>query len=61
MVQILLQVGHADPNAIDNERRTPLHSAAWQGHAQVVRVLLENNARADDTCNQGATALGLYL
>lgn len=58
MVALLLGAGRADPNAVDNERRTPLHSAAWQGHAQVVRLLLENGARADDTCNQGATALG---
>ena len=58
MVTLLLQVGRADPNAVDNERRTPLHSAAWQGHAPVVKVLLDNNARPDDTCNQGATALG---
>ena len=58
MVALLLTVGGADVNATDNENRTALHSASWQGHASIVRLLLEHGARPDNTCNQGATALG---
>jgi ankyrin repeat protein len=58
MVALLLTEGCASVNARDNENRTPLHSAAWQGHAAIVRLLLEHGATPDHTCNQGATALG---
>lgn len=58
MVALLLTEGAANVNACDNENRTPLHSAAWQGHAAIVRLLLEHGATPDHTCNQGATALG---
>ena len=59
MVSLLLRVGGADPNSIDGAQRTALHSAAWQGHAAVVRLLLRNGALPDHTCSQGATALGI--
>jgi len=59
MVALLLTEGGASVNACDNENRTPLHSAAWQGHAAIVRLLLEHGATPDHTCNQGATALGI--
>ena len=59
MVALLLTEGNASVNACDNEKRTPLHSAAWQGHAAIVRLLLEHGATPDHTCNQGATALGM--
>ncbi|XP_054279767.1 ankyrin repeat domain-containing protein 50-like isoform X2 [Macrosteles quadrilineatus] len=59
MVSLLLSHGHADVNATDNERRTALHSAAWQGHYHIVQILLEHNAEPDHTCNQGATPLGI--
>uniref|UniRef100_A0A6I8N677 Uncharacterized protein n=1 Tax=Ornithorhynchus anatinus TaxID=9258 RepID=A0A6I8N677_ORNAN len=34
-------------------------SAAWQGHAAVVELLLDLGAAVDHACNQGATALGI--
>lgn len=61
MVALLLTEGGASVNACDNENRTPLHSAAWQGHAAIVRLLLEHGATPDHTCNQGATALGMLI
>jgi len=61
MVALLLTEGGASVNACDNENRTPLHSAAWQGHAAIVRLLLEHGATPDHTCNQGATALGTLI
>ena len=48
---------NANVNAIDNDRRTALQSASWQGHNNIVRLLLERGAHVDHTCNQGATAL----
>lgn len=58
MVSLLLSSGRADVNATDNENRTALHSASWQGHAPIVKILLDHGATPDHTCNQGATALG---
>lgn len=60
MVSLLLSSGRADVNATDNENRTALHSASWQGHAPIVRLLLDHGAVPDHTCNQGATALGNF-
>lgn len=56
MVQVLITY-HADVNAADNEKRSALQSAAWQGHVKVVQLLIEHGALVDHTCNQGATAL----
>ena len=56
MVQILLRY-KASVDAVDNESRTALQSASWQGHASIVNLLLECGASVDHTCNQGATAL----
>lgn len=61
MVSLLLSSGRADVNATDNENRTALHSASWQGHAPIVRLLLDHGAVPDHTCNQGATALGIIF
>lgn len=58
MVALLLVVGQSDVNAVDNEHRTALHSAAWQGHYHIVQLLLQHGAEPDHTCNQGATPLG---
>ena len=58
MVDLLLRYG-ADVNAVDSERRTPLQSAAWQGHESVVWLLVKNGARVDQACSQGATPLSI--
>lgn len=50
--------GGATIDALDNDCRTALHSACWQGHAEVVELLLKWGAQPDHACNQGATALG---
>lgn len=41
----------------DKENRTPLHSAAWQDHAKICRILLEQGASVNAVCSQGASAL----
>ncbi|CAL1536250.1 unnamed protein product, partial [Lymnaea stagnalis] len=56
VVRALVQHG-AKVNSVDNDRRTAVQSASWQGHETVVKLLLEAGARVDHTCNQGATAL----
>lgn len=61
MVGLLLTYGKAQVDACDLENRTALHSASWQGHSDIVKMLLENGAIPDHTCNQGATALGRHL
>lgn len=58
MVELLLGLGHANVNATDSENRSALHSAAWQGHAAIVNLLLQHKAKTDHACNQGATPLG---
>lgn len=58
MVALLLTCGTAQVDAVDLENRTALHSASWQGHSDIVKLLLEHGAMPDHTCNQGATALG---
>lgn len=58
MVVLLLTTGRAQVDACDLENRTALHSASWQGHSDIVKLLLEHGAVPDHTCNQGATALG---
>lgn len=61
MVSLLLNCGQAQVDACDLENRTALHSASWQGHSDIVKLLLEHGAMPDHTCNQGATALGKVL
>ena len=62
VVRTLLDSGE-DPNRYNpkagHAHTTPLHQAAWNGHADVVRLLVERGARLDlrDTIHQG-TPLG---
>ncbi len=51
MVELLVSAG-AEVNAVDNDRRTPLQSASWQGHGEIVRLLCERGSKIDHTCNQ---------
>jgi ankyrin repeat protein len=50
VVRLLLDAGE-DPNRFNppgaHSHSTPLHQAAWAGHAEVVRLLVERGARLD--------------
>jgi len=46
-----------DPNVKDNEGATPLHNAAWRGHLDVVKLLLEHGADPNVKDNAGNTPL----
>lgn len=43
VAEALIQNG-ADVNAVDKDKWTPLHKAAWIGHAQLAKVLIKNGA-----------------
>lgn len=47
----------ADANAADENGRTPLMWAAYDGHEAIVTTLLENKARINDRDSEGRTAL----
>ena len=51
--------GGADPNSADSDGWTPLHKAAYRGHAAVVRALIENGA--DKSINNGVEMTALQL
>lgn len=59
VLKLLLEAGE-DPNRFNppgaHAHSTPLHQAAWNGHAETVRLLLEHGARRDlrDTLWNGA-------
>ncbi len=58
MAKILLDAGaQVDAHGIDGW--TPLHSAASQGHAELVRLLLERGADPDARLRGGLTARDL--
>jgi cytohesin len=56
VVQTALQNG-ADPNAKDEDGRTPLHYAAEKGHAEIVKVLLKRGADPRIADNRGRIPL----
>ena len=56
VVQLLLYHG-ANVNVHDNDRNTPLHFAASEGHPEVVRVLLEHKADVNAMNKEGLTPL----
>jgi hypothetical protein len=55
---LLIERG-ADVNAKDKDGRTPLHSAAFYGHVEVVRLLLEHGADPNIKNIWGQTAIDL--
>lgn len=44
-VVALLLEHEASPNIVDNKGSTPLHLAAWAGHADIVRLILTQGVR----------------
>ena len=47
-----------DPSDVNfNERGTALMNAAWNGHVQVVKLLIDNGADVNAIDNEGGTAL----
>jgi ankyrin repeat protein len=53
VVDTLLRAG-AEADAMNHEGTTPLHEAAYNGHADVIRMLLDAGANADGTPPLGA-------
>ena len=47
----------ADPNIPDNNRRTALMFASFEGHLRIVELLLRGNANPNICNKQGSTAL----
>ena len=43
MIEMLLRTG-ANINAIDQDKKTPLHYAASEGRAQIIPLLVQNGA-----------------
>jgi cytohesin len=48
-----------DPNAMDNDRRTPLHGASATGQVELVRLLLDSGAQVGASDAAGVTPLHL--
>ena len=56
-VELLIRRG-ADVNAVDRDRGTPLHAAAFLGHAKAVDTLVQNGANVNVVNVRGETPLG---
>jgi hypothetical protein len=60
VVKILLDAG-ADPLMEDEKGRTPLHIAAWKGHAKVVELLVQVLSPAHTPANTDAPPAPLHF
>ena len=56
-VRSLLKYGKIDLNSSDHDRRTPLHIAASEGQAEIVRLLCEKGADVDAKDRWGSQPL----
>lgn len=54
MVNLLIANG-ADVNAQDFEDYTPLHNAAWNGHLEIVKTLVNQGANINLASYDGST------
>ncbi|KAJ3347958.1 hypothetical protein GGF32_006471, partial [Allomyces javanicus] len=52
-VRVVLRTGMADPNEMGPERWSALHIAAYDGHVEVVRVLVEHGADVRQVGREG--------
>ncbi|AVP88191.1 Putative ankyrin repeat-containing protein [Candidatus Phycorickettsia trachydisci] len=50
---------YIDIDAIDNDRNTPLHLATYNGHKEVIKLLIEKKANPNVQNSQGSTPLHL--
>lgn len=57
--KMLLQKG-ASVDEVQRDGSTPLHGAAYFGHAQVVTLLLQHGARTNLRNNWGNTSLAIF-
>lgn len=60
VVDLLLQFGKVDVNSLDDQRKTALHYAAWEGHVDIVKVLTKNGhvqINANQRDSEGNTPL----
>ncbi|KAK7534057.1 uncharacterized protein J3D65DRAFT_605080 [Phyllosticta citribraziliensis] len=62
-VQLLLEFGQPDVlcSQKDDNGQTPLHVAAREGHEDVIRLLVQSDARLDCVDDFGQTPLGLTI
>ncbi|KAH8987328.1 ankyrin repeat-containing domain protein [Lactarius akahatsu] len=60
IAQLLLERG-VDVNALDEHQNTPLHSAAFRGVLEIVKVLLDHGAIVDAENDEGKTPFNLVL
>jgi len=63
VVKVLLDTGKVDVDSKDNDGRTPLILAAWNGHLTVVKTLLNTaniDATAEDICGLAALQLSAF-
>jgi hypothetical protein len=57
-VKRLLSIRNITVNVKDDETgATPLHCAAWKGHVEITRLLLQNGAEVNAKSNGGSTPL----